>query len=118
MPEPDQQPLTLHPRTRDDVLSWLEDRDSDLVAEVAGSLAATASDQPPLTLPTDLWIEVCEGLYGHAREFGGSYARSAQALGRQLTDQIGGYFLYGRWIDDTDCQDGGGDPDARLHGLF
>lgn len=111
--------LTLHGRTRDDVLSWLEDSDSDLAAQVAASSPATADGQRPLTLSAARWIEVCEGLYGHGREFGGTYARSAEALGQQLTERIGGYFLRGRWIDDTDCQDdGSGDPDARLHGLF
>ncbi len=119
--EAERQPLrlALHERTYQDVMTWLEDCDSSLLTELPEAATITEVRNRMVTLSTSKWIEVCEGLFGHASEFGGTWGRSADSLAQQITERVGGYFLEGLWVDDTDCEDDPrGEKDAALHGLF
>jgi len=111
--------LALHERTYQDVLTWLEDCDSELAHQVSEKTPRAEVIHRQITLPAFKWIEVCEGLYNHAAEFGGTWGRSADTLAQLLTSRIGGYFRRGLWIDDADCVDSPvAEKDATLHGLF
>jgi hypothetical protein len=93
--------LTLHERTYEDALTWMEDADEDLAGQVAASATPAEVVHRQVTLPVVRWIEVCEGLYGHGQEFGGTYRASAGRLAGQLTERIGGTFVGGCWTDDS-----------------
>lgn len=87
--------LTLHPRIAGDVLSWLEDSDSPHAA----AFAANRTDPPqPFSLPFETWVEITQGLYGHARQFGGSWMAAANGLARFLEGQETGRFAQGIWL--------------------
>lgn len=96
--------FTLHERTYQDVMAWLEDSDGDLLPQLSSTATMQQIANRTITLPAHKWVEVCEGLYSHASEFSGTWGRSADSLARQIAGRGYGYFLNGVWIDDAACE--------------